>query len=496
MVFERWSTRQNIRVQRKAFRAIKLLAYLRGLALLRIYVRRTTGFFTNSWRIKIALESYFEEHAQDVWARNWMNLEVQTTLLNTYHSKKVINCIQSRRLLDQYQKSLLSMIKSWKEDENSGATSTVGICPKILCWLRDVKKLGTFWRCLRDCSNARVQRCGHETVGPNLGGHRQVCGSDTQENSIEVVGKRIQNEEARSDSTSSTSFSIVLCNATSRSGEGPCLNHDVGEFVKQKETIEFETLRHQQSTFPRNSPETHLHQSSRRGSSEVWRGQGWQIDQQHIRNPRRFPHLATWLCEPNPRRVGRLPKRQTQRSIVSLSEAGCENGSAIVCLSDDHGLEAHRQSSKIQMDGERHGNTWIRRFRREKAFYCWIVYSELELIKLDKSWILNLIWDTLHSSSVNRDAIPTPKQWAHHERNCMANWCSTEDGVRFWRKMKQHDTDLLVRDFHTYPKTDRIWLKQRNTWPRDWASLLQLTLHRGNVQHGIRWESPKQRWYF
>ena len=43
----------------------------------------------------------------------------------------------------------------------------------------------------------RVQRRGHETVGPDLGGHRQVCGSDTQENSIEVVCKRIQNEEAR-----------------------------------------------------------------------------------------------------------------------------------------------------------------------------------------------------------------------------------------------------------------------------------------------------------
>ena len=30
-----------------------------------------------------------------------------------------------------------------------------------------------------------------------LGGHRQVCGSSTQENSIDVVCKRIQNEEAR-----------------------------------------------------------------------------------------------------------------------------------------------------------------------------------------------------------------------------------------------------------------------------------------------------------
>ena len=48
------------------------------------YVRETTGFRTNSWRIKIALESYFEEHAQEVWERNWMNPEMHTTLLNTY----------------------------------------------------------------------------------------------------------------------------------------------------------------------------------------------------------------------------------------------------------------------------------------------------------------------------------------------------------------------------------------------------------------------------
>ena len=48
-----------------------------------------------------------------------------------------------------------------------------------------------------------MQRCGRETVGPNLGGHNQVFGPDTQENSIEVVCKRIQNEEARLDSTSS-----------------------------------------------------------------------------------------------------------------------------------------------------------------------------------------------------------------------------------------------------------------------------------------------------
>ena len=41
------------------------------------------------------------------------------------------------------------------------------------------------------------QDAGMETVGLDLGGHRQVCGSDTQEHSVEVVCTRIQNEEAR-----------------------------------------------------------------------------------------------------------------------------------------------------------------------------------------------------------------------------------------------------------------------------------------------------------
>ena len=62
---------------------------------------------------------------------------------------------------------------------------------------------------------------------------------------------------------------------------------------EQRETIEIETPRHQQSTFPRNSPETHLHPTSRRRSSEIWRRQSWQIGQEHVWNSRCFPHLAT-----------------------------------------------------------------------------------------------------------------------------------------------------------------------------------------------------------
>ena len=45
---------------------------------------KNTGFLTISWRINIALESYFEKNAKEVWERHGMNLEIQTTLLTTY----------------------------------------------------------------------------------------------------------------------------------------------------------------------------------------------------------------------------------------------------------------------------------------------------------------------------------------------------------------------------------------------------------------------------
>ena len=61
------------------------------------HVRTTTAFFTNSWRIKIALESHLEEHAQEVWERNWMNLEMQTALLNTYLPKLIATTLEALR---------------------------------------------------------------------------------------------------------------------------------------------------------------------------------------------------------------------------------------------------------------------------------------------------------------------------------------------------------------------------------------------------------------
>ena len=113
------------------------------------------GFFRNSWRIKIALESYFEVHAQEVLERNWMNPEMQTTLLNTYPPQLIATILNALR--EQLKESAqlhsveetagpvpeipLEYDQILKRGGRFWMMSTVGICPKILCWLRDVKRL-------------------------------------------------------------------------------------------------------------------------------------------------------------------------------------------------------------------------------------------------------------------------------------------------------------------------------------------------------------------
>ena len=128
-----------------------------------------------------ALESYFEEHAQEVWERIWINPEMQTTLLNTYPPKLIeeIAGPLPEMPLD-YEQILKGGGKFW-HDVNCG------YLPEDLVLAARREEI--------DWAHSEGV---HEIVpGPALGGHRQVCGSDTQENSIEVVCKRIQNEEAR-----------------------------------------------------------------------------------------------------------------------------------------------------------------------------------------------------------------------------------------------------------------------------------------------------------
>ena len=107
-----------------------------------------------------------------------------------------------------------------------------------------------------------------------------------------LCARECKNKEARQNSKSLIWFSVVLCNATTCSCEGTCLNHDVCWLISQMETNEVETQRHHQGAFPRNSPETRICPSSSGRSTEIWRGQCWQVDQAHVRNSSCFPHLA------------------------------------------------------------------------------------------------------------------------------------------------------------------------------------------------------------
>ena len=84
------------------------------------YVRKTKGSFTDSWRITIALESYFEEHAQEVWAWNWMSPEMQTVFFEQKPSKLIATIL----------KSLREQLKG--NDQLHSVEETAGPVPEIL----------------------------------------------------------------------------------------------------------------------------------------------------------------------------------------------------------------------------------------------------------------------------------------------------------------------------------------------------------------------------
>ena len=92
--------------------------------------------------------------------------------------------------------------------------------------------------------------------------------------------------QGKIDTKSLTCFSVVLCNATLWSCKSVGLNHDVCWLVEHRDTIEVEGLRHQQSAFPSNSPETRKCPSSSGRSTVTWCRRSWQIDQKHPWNSR------------------------------------------------------------------------------------------------------------------------------------------------------------------------------------------------------------------
>ena len=144
--------------------------------------------------------------------------------------------MQLRRSQAQYQKSLSSTTKSRKE-EDSGMMSVAA--PKILWWLPDVKRLGSF-RGVYEI--VPMQECKDAGTKP-----LDLIWVDTDK-SVAPTRKKIRSrlcargyETKKQGKFQRDLFdSIVLCNATSRSREGACLDHDVGECVEQRENIEIE----------------------------------------------------------------------------------------------------------------------------------------------------------------------------------------------------------------------------------------------------------------
>ena len=154
------------------------------------------------------MESYFEGHAQEDWERNWMDPEMQTRLLNTYPPK----------LIAMILKALREQLK--ENDQLNAVQEIAGPVTEIPLEYDQILKGGRFWDDVNGgylpedlVLAARreeiewvhsegvyeivpMQECRNADMKP-LDGHRQSCGSDTQENSIEVVCKRIRNEEAR-----------------------------------------------------------------------------------------------------------------------------------------------------------------------------------------------------------------------------------------------------------------------------------------------------------
>ena len=83
------------------------------------------------------------------------------------------------------------------------------------------------------------------------------------------------------------------------------------------------------------------------------------------------------------------------------------HGDDYVCLSDDDGLEHIDSLLKSKYTAKDMGTLGFEN-SDVKAFGCWIVYSELELIKLDSTWMLNFISES--RCNANTKAVSTPRE--------------------------------------------------------------------------------------
>ena len=87
----------------------------------------------------MALESYFEKSAQEIWERNWMNPETHTTLLN----------MNNLKLMETILKALREQLK--ENDQLNAVEEIAGAVPEIpLEYDQIVKEGGRFWDDVND----------------------------------------------------------------------------------------------------------------------------------------------------------------------------------------------------------------------------------------------------------------------------------------------------------------------------------------------------------
>ena len=156
----------------------------------------------------MALEGYFEEHTQEVWERNWMNPEMKTSLLNTYPAKLIATTPKALKENDQLNAveeiaspvpgipfeydQILKRGRSFLDDVNGGyllEDLVLAVRCEEVDW---VHSEGV-------CEIVPMQEC--RDAGMNLVDLIWVdtdkSVDPTHKNSVEVLCKRLQNEEAR-----------------------------------------------------------------------------------------------------------------------------------------------------------------------------------------------------------------------------------------------------------------------------------------------------------
>ena len=371
------------------------------------FIRKTTGFFTNSWRISIVLESHFEEHAQEVWERHWINPEMQTTSLNTSLPKKISTILKALR--EQLKES----------DQLHSVEEIAGPVPQIPLEYDQILRGGRFWdnvngvylpedlvlaaeredidwvqseSVLEIVPMQEWRDAGLKPLDLILGGCRHVCGSDTQKKSFEFVGKRLQNEVAREDSTSSTSFSLVLSSANSRSCEGSCLNRAKGNHWSWDITTSAEQTSAEQ---PRDLLTSNFFQRIVRRMTKT-KLADWSRACAELKTLPTSGNLASWTWSVESQEASEeantVPNCFTIR--IKTWEWQCTAMILRVCQ-----MTLDSNTSTVFSNPNTQRKTWEHldsKIQTWKAFCCWIVCSELESIKLDSTWTLNLTRHTTH----------------------------------------------------------------------------------------------------